>query len=144
MGSRQFFGVDVDSVRKGKPPLPGYVRYGGITFFSILGAYVGFLTGGPIYARRILSVPDSRLAEDLRIVAEDWQARVPNIDQSQIESQSRLDTTLPDQMIGRNARAIPVPDVRSSSAKEMVSKEELAVEKEKSKSFAYRLGLSKR
>lgn len=31
--------------------------------------------------KRILAVPNSKLADELRIVAGDWQARVPNNDQ---------------------------------------------------------------
>lgn len=33
------------------------------------------MSGGPTYAKRILSVPDSRLADDLRTVIEDWNSR---------------------------------------------------------------------
>ena len=38
---------------------------------------MGLLSGGPIYAQRILSVPGSALADDLRMVASGWQQRVP-------------------------------------------------------------------
>lgn len=33
------------------------------------------MSGGPTYAKRILSVPNSRLADDLRTVIEDWNSR---------------------------------------------------------------------
>ncbi len=65
-------------MRRGKPPLPPGLRFGAIGFFSLLGGYAGFLSAGPIYARRILSVPNSALADDLRIVAGDWQQRTPD------------------------------------------------------------------
>lgn len=54
------------------------MRYGALPFFSVAGAYVGILSGGPLYARRLLSVPNSSLAEDLRIAIGDWDARVPS------------------------------------------------------------------
>lgn len=53
------------------------MRYGTVGFFSLVGAYAGFISAGPLYAERILSVPGSKLAEDLRIVAGDWEARAP-------------------------------------------------------------------
>lgn len=46
---------------------------------------MGFLSGGPVYARRILAVPNSKLAEDLRIVVGDWQSRVPETQISQMQ-----------------------------------------------------------
>lgn len=36
---------------------------------------MGFMSAGKMYAQRILSVPNSRLADDLRIVIGDWQSR---------------------------------------------------------------------
>lgn len=33
------------------------------------------MSAGPAYAKRILSVPNSRLADDLRTVIEDWNSR---------------------------------------------------------------------
>lgn len=65
------------TARRGKAALPPALRYGSLGFFSLAGAYGGFLTGGPAYSRRILSVPDSQLADDLRIVIGDWQSRLP-------------------------------------------------------------------
>lgn len=35
------------------------------------------MSGGPAYTHRILGVPNSRLADDLRTVMGDWQARLP-------------------------------------------------------------------
>lgn len=55
------------------------MRYGGVGFFALVGGYAGFLSAGPTYARRILAVPDSKLADDLRIVAGDWQTRTPDV-----------------------------------------------------------------
>lgn len=42
-----------------------------------LGAYGGFLSAGQLCAEQILSVPNSRLADDLRSAIGDWQARTP-------------------------------------------------------------------
>lgn len=39
--------------------------------------YVGFLSAGTMCAERVLAVPSSRLADDLRQVIGDWQGRVP-------------------------------------------------------------------
>lgn len=57
--------------------MPPLLRYGSLTFFSLAGAYAGFMSAGPAYAKRILSVPNSRLADDLRTVIEDWNSRGP-------------------------------------------------------------------
>lgn len=62
-------------VRKGASPFPKSLRYGSLVFFSFAGAYTGFMSAGKMYAQRILSVPNSRLADDLRIVIGDWQSR---------------------------------------------------------------------
>lgn len=58
------------------------MRYGSVLFFSVAGTYLGFISGGPLYAKRILSVPNSRLADDLRTVIGDWKARdvVPEVE----------------------------------------------------------------
>jgi hypothetical protein len=42
-----------------------------------MGVYAGFLSAGPLCAKRILAVPNSRIADDLRSVIGDWQAREP-------------------------------------------------------------------
>lgn len=42
-----------------------------------LGAYGGLLSAGSLCAERILAVPNSRLADDLRAAIGDWQARAP-------------------------------------------------------------------
>jgi len=67
----------IAQVRKGKRALPPGLRYGAGGFFTLVGGYVGFLSGGPWYTRRILAVPNSKFADDLRIVAGDWQTPVP-------------------------------------------------------------------
>jgi hypothetical protein len=67
----------VGTARRGKRPLPPVVRYGAFGFFSFIGMYAGFLSAGPLCAQRVLSVPNSRVADDLRVVIGDWQARVP-------------------------------------------------------------------
>lgn len=41
---------------------------------------MGFLSAGPMCAERILSVPNSQLADDLHAVIGDWQYRVPVTD----------------------------------------------------------------
>lgn len=81
-------------VRKGPSPFPNSLRYGSLLFFSFAGAYAGFMSAGKMYAQRILSVPNSRLADDLRIVIGDWQSRNGPIATEQ-------DTALPDE---------PLPD----------------------------------
>jgi hypothetical protein len=63
--------------RKGKPSLPPGLRYGSFGFFAFMGMYAGFLSAGPLCAKRILAVPNSRIADDLRSVIGDWQAREP-------------------------------------------------------------------
>lgn len=67
----------IAAARKGKPPLPSGVKYGSLGFFLFLGAYGGFLSAGSLCAERVLAVPNSRLADDLRHTIGDWQARAP-------------------------------------------------------------------
>lgn len=65
------------AARRGKPPLPPGTKYGSLGFFLFLGAYGGFLSAGALCAERVLSVPNSPLADDLRQTLGDWQARAP-------------------------------------------------------------------
>lgn len=66
------------TARRGKAPLPGYVKYSSLTFFSLAGAYIGCASAGSLYVKRLLSVPNSRIADDLRTYMGDWSARLPN------------------------------------------------------------------
>lgn len=67
----------IAAARRGKPPLPPGTKYTSLGFFMFLGAYGGFLSAGPLCAQQVLSVPNSRLADDLRSAIGDWQARSP-------------------------------------------------------------------
>lgn len=103
-----------------------------MAFFSFCGAYTGFLSGGPIYAKRILSVPDSQLAEDLRVVIGDWQARVPTTPAMDLAG------------VSQGASPLPSPDSLTTAGANNSSDQSKDSEKESSsRSFAYRLGLAK-
>lgn len=117
--------------RRGATPLPRYIRYGSVAFFSFCGAYVGFLSGGPFYARRILSVPNSQLAEDLRIAVGDWQARVPQTPVVDLEEVNQK----PDPMLSSGSQT-------KASANTLTGQNGKR-KKSSSKSVAYWLGLTK-
>ncbi|KAI0559414.1 hypothetical protein FGB62_152g028 [Gracilaria domingensis] len=121
------------SVRKGKRPLPGYIKYGGLSFFSLMGAYIGGISAGPLYAQRILAVPDSRLADELRTFIGDWKTRLPNdFDYSSVQPHAPLPD--PDNP-GSGADEIPPPP--PSRAKSMNTREQ------KQYSWTDRIGLTK-
>lgn len=77
--------------RRGKRPLPPGLRYGAGGFFTLAGGYVGLISGGPMYAARILAVPNSKFADELRVVAGDWQSQknVPTVTREEFESAKR-------------------------------------------------------
>ncbi|CAN8065635.1 unnamed protein product [Agarophyton chilense] len=97
----------ISSARKGRSQLPGYIKYSGVSFFSIVGAYVGGISAGPLYAQRILAVPDSRLADELRTFIGDWKTRLPkDFDDLPVEPHAPLaDPNNP----GSGADEIPPP-----------------------------------
>ncbi|PXF39806.1 hypothetical protein BWQ96_10486 [Gracilariopsis chorda] len=68
----------MSSARRRKPPLPGYIRFGSVSIFSLIGAYLGGVSAGPCMSSEFLSVPNSRLADDLRTVINDWKTRLPS------------------------------------------------------------------
>lgn len=102
-----------------------------MAFLSFCGAYAGFLSGGPVYARRILSVPNSQLAEDLRIVVGDWQARVPNTPTMDLEE------------LSQKARPIPSSESHVTAGANTPAGQNEKQKESGSRSFAYRLGLTK-
>lgn len=61
--------------RRGLPRLPPLLRYGSATAFAAVGTYAGFMSAGPLYTRRILAVPNSKVADDLRTAMSDWHSR---------------------------------------------------------------------
>ncbi len=77
--------------RRGQRPLPVGLRYGAGGFFTLVGGYVGLISGGPLYAARILAVPNSRFADELRVVAGDWQSQrsVPTMTRDEFEAAQR-------------------------------------------------------
>lgn len=81
----------IGQMRRGMRPLPMGLRYSAGGFFTLAGGYVGLISGGPWYASRILAVPNSEFADELRIVAGDWQStkNVPVITSEEFEAAKR-------------------------------------------------------
>lgn len=87
-----------------------------MSIFSLIGAYLGGVSAGPLYVERILSVPNSRLADDLRTVINDWKTRLPSdYDTSGQEPHAPLPD--PDNP-GSGANEIPPPPPSRSRRKD--------------------------
>lgn len=127
------------TARRGKPALPAYLRYSGLGVFSFAGAYVGFMSGGGLYARRILALPNSRLADDLRIVIDDWQSRKP-IDTTDALPHEPLPQGAPGTGHGKN-EIIP-RDPKEVRAEQRRAQEEKS-SSQKKRSWTDRIGLTK-
>lgn len=96
------------------------------------------MSGGGLYASRILAVPNSRLADDLRIVIDDWKSRKP------IESYGALPhEPLPEGApgSGRGKNEIIPRDPREVRAEKRRNQEETSEEKERR--WTDRIGLTK-
>lgn len=95
------------------------------------------MSAGELYAKRILAVPDSQLAEDLRIVIGDWQARVPvaSMDLQQSDNMGNASPDLGPAPPAHDYSEGPVRTKRKPLRREN--------ENEERKSLTYWLGLTK-
>lgn len=64
----------IGQMRRGRRPLPTGLRYGFGGLFTLVSGYAGLQSGGHWYVSRMLSVPNSKFADELRVYAGEWES----------------------------------------------------------------------
>lgn len=75
----------VAAARRQSPPLPRAVRLSALAVGGLAAAYAGAASAVPAHAAALMALPDSRLAEELRIAVGDWGGRIKVKDVVEVE-----------------------------------------------------------